>query len=146
MLFKSVVFVVLSALFGASIYSSSESIVFGKGTEPSNTACTYQNHGKVANCTVLNDDGTTTGVKCTKNKDGKTWDCSVVRATPPPPELDSALSNTVKGHLGAAPGSTNSGENNTRITNGNTVKSGGALKSNLGPETPPQSTGNDTLQ
>ena len=144
MLPKFVIFIVVSALFVASIYSMSSSIVFA-GT----TTCSKE--GKSTFCTVVDSDSAgnvhTSVWKCAKNPDGKTYHCEEFYPTSPPPAINTAINDAiVKQHSGGATGGANSGENNTHITNGNIVKSGGTLKSNTGPENPIQSKSNDTLQ
>ena len=141
---KSVIFVVVSALFVASIFSLSSSIVFA-------TTTTCSKVGKKTNCTVVSaDDNGNIKVNvytCAKNPDGKTYHCEEVAPTSPSPTINSAINDAiVKTKTGAVGGGAATGDNNTNIPNGNIVKSGGTLKSSTGPEKPIQSKSNDTLQ
>jgi hypothetical protein len=82
---KSVIFVVISALFVASIYSSSTSVVFaevvcvdGVGTDKPTKFCIT--------------DSSPDNYKCVQQDDGK-WKCTVIKSANVPPGLTDALND-----------------------------------------------------
>jgi hypothetical protein len=126
MLPKLLIFAVISTFLVAAIYSTSTYVANAETV----TYCSYNKSKTKSTCTNIDDSGPSTDVtnwNCTKNKSGS-WSCTEASTQPPATDLKLAINNAVKGHLGATTGGSGSGENNTHITNGNTVKSGGTLK------------------
>ena len=142
---KLIIFVAVSALLVVSIYSISSSIVFALIKRTSDACLKSTKDGVTTELCCHNETDTQTGKKtqyCTECKtlrDGTELPCTHT-------QNDLTKTSMVQG-VGPsnAPQST-TGENNTHITNGNIVKSGGALKSSIGPENPTQSKINNTLQ
>jgi len=123
---KFLIFAIISAFLLAAIYSTSTYVVYAETV----TYCSYNKSKTKAFCSNIDDSGPgvdVTNWNCTKNKSGS-WSCTEASAQPPATDLKLAINNAVKGHLGATRGGGSSGENNTHITNGNIVKSGGTLK------------------
>jgi len=140
---KFVIFAVVSALLVLSIYSISSSIVFALIKKSSEACLKTTKDGVTTETCCHNETDTQTGKKtqyCTECKtlqDGTEMPCTHI-------QTDLTKTSMVQGvKPGNAPQST-TGENNTHITNGNIVKSGGALKSSTGPENPIQSKINNT--
>jgi hypothetical protein len=120
---KFFIFVAISILFVAAIYSSSTYFVYADVS----TTCTYTSK-TTSHCTVFDEDGQHS-FKCKKNKDGKTWSCvqdtsSMVTGNIPP-----ALKDAIgKAKSGALTGENMVVDNNTSILQGKALKHGGALK------------------
>lgn len=121
---KFVIFISLSTLLVAVIYSSSSDFGYIAYAD-TNTSCTGVSK-TVSVCVVMDDHGNVSDWKCTYHKATKTWSCEAMRqtggSTNVPPALKDAL---VKAQTD---GATTGGDNNTSITNGNVVKNAGPLK------------------
>ena len=140
---KFVIFAVVSALLVLSIYSISSSIVFALIKKSSEACLKTTKDGVTTETCCHNETDTQTGKKtqyCTECKtlqDGTEMPCTHI-------QTDLTKTSMVQGvKPGNAPQSTTD-ENSSHITNGNIVKSGGALKSSTGPENPIQSKINNT--
>ncbi|HEY7226566.1 MAG TPA: hypothetical protein VH481_00375 [Nitrososphaeraceae archaeon] len=127
---KFVIFLAISTVFVAAIYSSSVSVVFGATTSCYNTDKTH------SSCTVSETDAagklTQTFWDCTYHKSTKTWSCVEASAPPPPPPGISDAIVKAQSHLSAAgaatEGGNTGGSNNTSVLQGKVLKHGGALK------------------
>ena len=118
------IFVAISVLLVAAIYSSSLSIEFASGLYVlTNMVCNVDQGGKTGWCCGSNGEKIIC-YDCKENADD-TWSCEKATTESPPPGIKDAI---VKAHAGAVGGGATTGENNTHITNGNIVKSGGILK------------------
>ena len=90
---KIVISVFISTILVAAIYSSSAYFVSGAVF----THCDYSTDGKRAYCQVIDtEDSEIFEMQCTKNPDGKTWNCyqpntKIVTEGSVPPELGDAL-------------------------------------------------------
>ncbi len=104
---KFLIFVPISSLLVAAIYSSSTYFVFAEVK----TSCTYTSK-TTAHCTVFDTEtGDNPAFNCKKNKDGKTWSCVQALeggSSNPSAALKDAL---VKAQAGITTG----GDNNTKV-------------------------------
>lgn len=131
-LFAFVIFVALSALFVAEIYSSAVSDVFAR------TVTCLNNTKTGAFCVIYDDPGGPTFYACKKPKGGK-W--SYVQVIETPENETSDLSNAInKARVGATIGG-----NNTSFLGSNIMKGGGLLNGG-GTTGGNETVGNITLQ
>jgi hypothetical protein len=120
---KFVIFVAVSTLFVAAIYSSSTYFVFADVS----TTCTYTSK-TTSHCTVFDEDGQHS-FKCKKNKDGKTWSCVQDTSSMVTSNIPSALKDAIdKAKSGALTGENAGSNNDTSFLQGKVLKHGGALK------------------
>ncbi len=118
---KFVIFVAISTILVAAIYSSSAHVIFATVT----TSCTGTSK-KTVHCTVFDSEtGDNPSFNCTLNKDGKTWRCvqaASMGTSNIPPALKDAI---VKAQAGATMG----GSNNTKVPKDfGALKDGGLMK------------------
>ena len=141
---KFVIFVSVSAILIAAVYSSSVFIVFAETI----TYCSYNKSKTKASCSNIDDSGPSTEVtnwSCTKNKSG-TWSCTEAASQPPTPDLQNAITGA-KSRASAAGAATEGGNNNTSVFNGGVVKGGAVFKGGAAIEGNNTSTNsNNTLQ
>jgi len=159
---KFMIFVAISAILIAAIYSSSSHVIFATVT----TSCTGTSK-KTTHCTVFDSEtGDNPSYNCTLNKDGKTWRCvqaASMGSSTIPPALKDAINKAKAGIMtgstnetttnnptilkGGKPvvGGANTESNNTNILNGNAMKGGATLKDGGIDNTAPTNN-TDTLQ
>ena len=112
---KYSIFVIISALLVAAIYSYSSSIFF---VSAATTSCSATS--KTTTTCVVQDDKGLSAWDCKLNKDGKTWSCKQAKTMTGgsiPPELTDSL--TV---------ATEDTQNNTKVPKTDLLNDGGLLK------------------
>jgi hypothetical protein len=119
---KFLMFVAISAIFVAAIYSSSANVIFATVT----TSCSGTSK-KTVHCTVFDSEtGDNPSFKCTLNKDGKTWRCvqeASMGTSNIPPTLKDAIN---KAKVGITTGENTGGSNNMTVLKGGKPVVGGA--------------------
>ena len=129
---KFVIFVTISAILGAAIYSSSILVVFAATTQ-----CGQSKINKKQQVCSVTDESGVTFWRCTKHNNGS-WSCVQETKAVGSSNITSVLSDAI---VKAKGGLATDGTNNTNV-----FKSGSLLKDRASPDNNTSTEGNNTLQ